>query len=91
VRKVLGAGTASVVGLLTADFVKLVGIAFVVAAPLAWLATHSWLAAFPYRAAIGIGPFLVAGVIAMAIALATVTFQAVRAARVKPVTVLNYE
>ena len=91
VRKVLGATVGGLVVLLSKDFVKLVGWAFVVAVPVAYLAVTHWLAPFPYRIEISWGIFLMAGSLALAIALLTVSYQAVRAALADPVESLRYE
>ena len=66
-------------------------IAFVVAAPLAYLAMHRWLNDFAYRIDIGVGTFFLAGLLALVIALATVSYQAVKAALADPVESLRYE
>ncbi|MEM6784471.1 MAG: ABC transporter permease [Bacteroidota bacterium] len=91
VRKVLGAGVPGLVGLLARDFVRLVLIGTVVAAPLAYLAMDRWLDAFAYRIDIGVGVFLTAGGLAFAIALLTVGGHALRAATTDPVKALRYE
>ncbi len=91
VRKVLGASVGGIVVLLSKDFVKLVGLAFVLAAPLAYLAMNWWLEAFAYRADIAWWIFLTAGLTALAIAVLTVSYQAIRAAVADPVKALRYE
>ncbi len=91
VRKVLGASVPSLVALLSKDFLQLVGIAFVVAVPLAYLAMRDWLAGFAYHTDLGVGVFLLAGVLALAVALLTVSTQALRAATADPVQSLRYE
>ena len=91
VRKVLGASVQNVVGLLSREFVKLVTIAAVIAFPLAWLAMNRWLQDFAYRISIGWWVFLIAGASAMAIALLTVCFQAIKAATANPVKALRSE
>jgi len=91
VRKVLGASVGGVVTLLSRDFVRLVLIGFVLAAPLAWWVMDRWLDSFAYRVDLGWGVFLVAGGAALAIALATVSGQALRAATTDPVKALRYE
>ena len=91
VRKVLGASVASIVGLLSMDFLKLVVFAFVLAVPVAFFAMQRWLENFAYRIEIGPGVFLLAGLASMLIALATVSYQAVRAAMADPVESLRYE
>ncbi len=91
IRKVLGASVAGIVGLLSKDFIRLVGIAFIIASPIAWYAMNRWLADFAYRIDIEWWMFVVAGVVAVAIALLTVSFQAVRAAVANPVECLRSE
>lgn len=91
IRKVLGASVAGVVGLLSKEFVLLVGIAFVLATPLAWWAMHKWLDAFAYKIPISWWMFAIAGVLSIAIALITVSFQAIKAALANPVKSLRSE
>jgi putative ABC transport system permease protein len=91
VRKVLGASVPGIMLLLSKDFVKLVGIAFVIAAPLAYFAMHRWLADFAYRIEISWWIFLMAGLTALGIALLTVSYQSIRAAMADPVKSLRYE
>jgi putative ABC transport system permease protein len=91
VRKVLGASVAGVVGLLSKDFVRLVVIAVVVGAPVAFYAINRWLEGFPSRVELGPGPFLLAGVLAVLIALMTVSGQALRAATSDPVKSIQTE
>lgn len=91
IRKVLGASVAGVTGMLAKDFVKLVAIAVILAAPLAWYAMNKWLQDFAYRTSIGIWVFIAAGAIAIAIALITVSSQAIRAALANPVKSLKTE
>jgi len=91
VRKVLGASVFSVWNLLSKDFIGLVVISFVTAVPLSWYAMHKWLQDYSYRINISWGIFLIAGIIAVAIALITVSFQAVRAALANPAKSLRTE
>lgn len=91
VRRVLGASTTSIVQLLSTDFLKLVVIAACIAFPIAWYAMHKWLGDFAYRIPIEWWVFLAAGFLAAAIALATISFQAVRAALTNPVKSLRSE
>jgi putative ABC transport system permease protein len=91
IRKVLGASAGSIVMLLARGFAVLVGVALVIAAPLAWLAADRWLEEFAYRIDLGPGLFLVAGALALAVALVTVGAQALRAAAADPVRSLRYE
>lgn len=91
VRKVLGASVASVVTLLSKDFVKLVLLANLIAWPVAWYAMNQWLQNFAYRIEIGWWVFALAGGLALVIALLTVSTQAIRAAVANPVESLRYE
>jgi putative ABC transport system permease protein len=91
VRKVLGATTASIVALLSKDFLKLVLVAIVLASPLAWWAMHRWLQDFAYKIDIEWWVFGAAGMLAVGIALLTVSFQSVRAALINPVQSLRSE
>jgi putative ABC transport system permease protein len=91
IRKVLGASVAGVTGMLAKDFVKLVAIAVIIASPMAWYAMHHWLQDFAYRTSIGAWVFLLAGFIAILIALITVSSQAIRAALANPVKSLKTE
>jgi putative ABC transport system permease protein len=91
VRKVLGASIGSIVLLLTLNFAKLVGIAFLFAIPIAWFAMDSWLESFAFRAPLSPLIFIMAGVITLLIALLTVSYQAISAAVVNPVKSLKSE
>jgi putative ABC transport system permease protein len=91
IRKVLGASTGSIVGLLSKDFLQLVAIAAIIAFPVAWFAMHSWLQDFAYRINIPWWIFLLAGVMAAAVALLTIGFQAIKAALANPVKSLRTE
>ena len=91
VRKVLGASVSDIVTLLSKDFIKLVIIAFVIASPVAWYVMHNWLSDFAYRINISGWIFIAAGLLAIFIALATISFQAIRAALSNPVKSLRTE
>ena len=91
IRKVLGATVAGLVVLLSRDFLRLVAIAFVISAPLAYLAMEVWLNNFAYRVDISWGVFLVVGLTVLGIALVAVGYQAVRTALSDPVKALRYE
>ncbi len=91
VRKVLGASVTNITRLLSVDFLKLVIIAFLVAAPLAWWLGESWLKDFPYRVSIQWWVFAMAGILSIMIALLTVGYQAVKAAMANPVKSLRSE
>ena len=91
IRKVLGSSAGSIVMLLCREFAALVLIANVVAWPAAYLVMRRWLEAFPYRSELSIFTFIAAGAAAMAVALLTVSWRAVRAAQADPVKALKYE
>ncbi len=91
IRKVLGASATSLVAMLSRDFLKLVLISSVIAFPLAWWSMRTWLQDFAYRIEIGWWVFVAAGVIAILIALITVSFQAIKAAMANPVKSLRTE
>ncbi|HXB07156.1 MAG TPA: ABC transporter permease [Puia sp.] len=91
VRKVLGASVVSITSLLSMDFIKLVVVAIVVASPVAWWVMSRWLAAYTYHIGISLWVFAAAGGGAVVVALATVSFQAVRAATLNPVKCLRSE
>jgi putative ABC transport system permease protein len=91
VRKALGASVWSIVVLLSSDVLKLVGLAFAVGAPLAYVGMQRWLDTFAYRADVGPGLIALAGALAGALALLTVGVQAVRAARADPSKALRQE
>jgi putative ABC transport system permease protein len=91
VRKVLGAQVGTIVRLLSIDFIKLVGLAFLIASPIAWYAMHQWLQGFNYRIAMPWQVFMLTGLLAMIIAILTVSWQAIRAAVANPVESLKDE
>jgi putative ABC transport system permease protein len=91
VRKVLGASVGRIVGLLAQDFIKLVLIAIIIAAPIAWYAMNKWLQAFAYRTDISWWIFALAGVMAILIAFITISFQSIKAALANPVKSLRSE
>ncbi|MBW3546229.1 MAG: ABC transporter permease, partial [Bacteroidetes bacterium] len=91
IRKVLGASEGSIVLLLSREFVKLLLIAFLIASPVAWWAMHNWLQDFAYRISISWWIFIGAGLLALFIALATVSVQALKAALANPVKNLRTE
>ena len=91
IRKVLGASIGSIVALLSKEFARLVILAALVTVPIVYLAMNRWLEDFAYRIEIGPGIFLLAGAAALLIALATVSYQAIKAALSDPVKSLRYE
>lgn len=91
VRKVLGASVASIVTLLSKDFLKPVLLAIMIATPLAWYAMHEWLQSFAYKIDLTWWVFALAGLLAIVIALLTVSFQSIKAALTNPVKSLRSE
>jgi putative ABC transport system permease protein len=91
VRKVLGAGVGTLVGLLARDFLKLVALALIIASPIAWLAMSKWLQGFSSRINISWTVFAFASTLVLAIALATISFQTIKAALANPVKNLRNE
>lgn len=91
IRKVLGASVTTIVKMLSTDFVKLVMLAFVIAAPIAWWFMNKWLQEFAFRIDLHWGIFAITGLAALVIALITLSFQAFRAAMANPVNSLKTE
>ena len=91
IRKVLGASITNIVALISGDFIKLIVIAFLIASPIAWYFMDSWLQSFAYRINIGWLVFALAGIFALAVALVSISFQALKAAVTNPVVSLRTE
>jgi putative ABC transport system permease protein len=91
IRKILGATVSNIVSVLSADFIKLVLIAFVLAAPLAWWASYKWLEDFVYRTPVSWWVFLLSGLGMLLVALVTLSIQTVKAAVANPVKSLRTE
>ncbi len=91
IRKVLGASVSRLVTLISLDFLKLVGIACLISFPIAWWAMHSWLENFAYRISISWTIFALSALLAIVIAIITVSFQSIKAARVNPVKSIKNE
>lgn len=91
IRKVLGATSSSIIGLLSKDFLKLVGIAIIIATPLAYWAAGKWLQDFAFKVDLGVGIFVFASLLAIVIAFITVAGQSWRAAQTNPVQSLRSE
>jgi ABC-type antimicrobial peptide transport system permease subunit len=91
IRKVLGATSANIVYLFSKEFIILIAIAFVIATPIAWYYMHQWLQNYAYRIDVSWWIFLVGGIAAIVIALATISFQAIKAAMANPVKSLRTE
>jgi putative ABC transport system permease protein len=91
IRKVMGASSSNVIGLLTKEFTRLVIISFIIASPIVWYFMKQWLSAFAYKTSMGVWPFIVAGIIALLIAWFTVSYQSIKAAVANPVDSLRDE
>ena len=91
IRKVMGASAESVVGMLSKEFLGLVGLAFLIAVPISWYFLHRWLDNFLYKTSIAWWIFPLAGIAVLAIAMVTVGVQTMRAAAVNPVDALRTE
>jgi hypothetical protein len=87
----LGASISGLTSLLSKDFLNLIALAFVIAVPIAWYFLNQWLQGFVYRTAISWWIFPLAGLVSIAIALATIGFQTVRASLANPVESLRSE
>ena len=91
IRKVLGASVNQVTVLLSKEFLRLVAVGVIIAVPISWWAMTKWLQEFAYRTPVSWWMFVVAGGVALTVALATVSFQAIRAALANPVSSLRSE
>ena len=91
VRKILGASVSGIISVLSTDFIRLVFIAFLIAAPLAWWAIYKWLGDFAYRTSMSWWVFVVSGVSLLFIALVTLSVQTIKAAVANPVNSLRAE
>ncbi len=91
IRKINGASVMEIMIMLNKDFIKLVTIAFIIATPVAWYAMHKWLQNFAYRTELSWWIFALAGLLALGIALLTVSWHSWRAATRNPVEALRYE
>ena len=91
IRKVLGASLMSIISLFAKEFILLIAVAFLVAAPLAYFIMHNWLENFAYQVSIGAGIFIAAIATSFAIAACTIAYQAIRAAVANPVKSLRTE
>jgi putative ABC transport system permease protein len=91
IRKVLGASVPGIVVLLSKDFLKLIVVANIIAWPLAYFGMNKWMENFAYKSGIGLWVFLYTGILAVGIALATVSYQSIKAALLNPVDAIKYE
>ena len=89
IRKVLGASVSGITGLLSKDFMQLIGLSAILAFPVAWWTMHHWLQNYNYRISINAWVFVLAGAMAMIVAMGTIIYQAIRAATANPVTSLR--
>ena len=91
IRKVLGATVPNIINLLSREFVLLIALANIIAWPVAYWAMTQWLANFAYRINLGIGTFILGGLLTLIVVIATVSTQAFKAAKMNPVDTLRYE
>lgn len=91
IRKVLGANLFQILSLLNKDFIRLVGISLLISIPVGWYLTSNWLKDFAFRIELGVGVFLASSVIAIIIALITVSFKSIQTAKANPVDSLKGE
>jgi putative ABC transport system permease protein len=91
IRKVLGSSVAGIVALISKDFIRLVVIAIVIAIPVTWWSMNKWLDDFAYRVNIGVGVFVMAALIAVFVAMITISWQSLKAALANPVKALRNE
>ena len=91
IRKVLGASVTNIAGLLSKEFLELVALSFIIGSPVAWMIMHKWLTNYDYRISIQWWVFASAGLLSFAIAIVTVSFQAIKAAIANPVKSLRTE
>ena len=91
IRKILGAGEFGIVQLLSNEFTRIVSVAILIAMPASWMIMHKWLENFAYKTSLSWWIFALAGVLALGIALLTVSWQSWRAATRNPVEALRYE
>lgn len=91
IRKALGSSERGIFLLLSQEYIRLVGLSILLATPLVWWVMSNWTQGFQYRAAIPLSIFLVAGLVVLLIALFTVSFQTLKAARTNPIDSLRYE
>ena len=91
IRKAMGASVENIFLLLSKEFIKWVLIAVIIACPIAWFLMDKWLQGFAYKINLGIDIFILSALIALVIALATVTWQSLKSALENPIKALRYE
>lgn len=91
IRKVFGASVPGIAGMLTGEFLRWVLLANLIAWPLTWIIMSRWLQRFAYRTTLGFRPLVLAAFLALVIALATVSFKAIRSATANPADAIRHE
>lgn len=91
IRKVLGSSVHGIIMLLSKQFLKWVAVANIIALPIAWYMSYAWLQNYPYRTGTGVWVFILTACMTLVIALVTVSYQAIKAARANPIESLRYE
>ncbi|HEY0742031.1 MAG TPA: FtsX-like permease family protein, partial [Chryseosolibacter sp.] len=91
IRKVLGASEHSLLVLLSRDYVLLIVVSLLISVPITWFLMKDWLSTFEYRINIGISVFVISGGISLAIALITISYEAIKTAWSQPAKTLKYE
>jgi len=91
IRKVMGASVSTIISLINKEFIKLVIVSNIIAWPIAWYFMRNWLNNYTYRIDLTIWPFIISGLIAISIALISVSYKAYKASRTNPVNALRYE
>jgi len=91
IRKVMGASVSTIISLINKEFIKLVILSNIISWPIAWYFMRNWLNNYTYRIDLTIWPFIISGLIAISIALLSVSYQAYKASRTNPVNALRYE
>jgi len=87
----MGASVSRIIGIINKDFIKLVILSNIISWPIAWYFMRNWLNNYTYRIDLTIWPFIISGLIAISIALLSVSYQAYKASRTNPVNALRYE
>jgi putative ABC transport system permease protein len=91
IRKTMGASVTSIIQLINKEFIKLVILSNLIAWPIAWYFMGNWLNNYTYRIELTLRPFILSGLIAIGIALLSVSYQALKASKTNPVNALRYE
>ncbi len=91
IRKAMGASVNNIFVMLSREFIKWIFIAILIACPIAWYIMNKWLQGFAYRINLGVDIFILAAMIILVIALATITWQSLKSSLANPVEALRYE